>query len=445
MLSGKDVWMRGSMRLNVQIAFVMAVATTLPVDSQTPVGPAAPVAPAVAAAEILVETVGSMPVQTVLPGRLMSGPGWRVRETAPTDGYAGWYTLECEYGTFGCMGIEMLEERVRELYAIRELDRVSKTGVFLKAAGEAAAKPFEAAAHIVKDPVGSIKKAPAGIAGLFKRVGKGAQELGRTAQKQAQAREDRYQQTGSYSASPEEKAARPVQDPMAASRSRQQWAAKLGVDPYTTNPVLAGKLNEFAVLSFTGSTLTSFGISAVAMPLTVTQKVDEYVLTMPPAKVKEINAGKLQRLGVSSASATALLDNGFFTPTLETRFVKAVGGLGGVAGLDRVVALASGAASEVQARFFCRTVEMLSSYHRAKGTLASLTVHAPLPVATTKDGSVVVAAAVDYLPWTARTAKFAGTAPVAPNRVLLSTGPLTVAADRAFKQSGWTVIYAGKL
>ena len=78
------------------------------------------------------------------------------------------------------------------------------------AAGDAAAKPFEAAAHIVKDPVNSIKKAPAGIAGLFKRVGKGAQELGRTAQKQAQAREDRYQQTGSYSASPEEKAARPV-------------------------------------------------------------------------------------------------------------------------------------------------------------------------------------------------------------------------------------------
>jgi hypothetical protein len=141
------------------------------------------------------------------------------------------------------MGIEMLEERVRELYAIRELDRVSKTGVFLKAAGEAAAKPFEAAAHIVKDPVGSIKKAPAGIAGLFKRVGKGAQELGRAAQKQAQAREDRYQQTGSYSASAEERAAGPVQDPMAASRSRQQWAAKLGVDPYTTNPVLAGKLN----------------------------------------------------------------------------------------------------------------------------------------------------------------------------------------------------------
>jgi hypothetical protein len=231
---------------------------------------------------------------------------------------------------------------------------------------------------------------------------------------------------------------------MAASRSRQQWAAKLGVEPNTTNPVLAGKLNEFAVLTFTGSTLTSFGISAVAMPLTVTQKVDEYVLTMPPAKVKEINAGKLQRLGVSSASATAFLDNGFFTPTLETRFVKAVGGLGGVAGLDRVVALASGAASEVQARFFCRTVEMLSSYHRAKGTLASLTVHAPLPVATTRDGSLVVAAAVDYLPWTARTAKFAGTAPVAPNRVLLSTGPLTAGADRALKQSGWTVIYAGK-
>jgi hypothetical protein len=106
------------MRLNVQIAFAVVVATTLPVGSQTP-GVAVPAAPGVAATGIPVETVGSMPVQTVLPGRLLSGPGWRVRDQAPTDGYAGWYTLECEYGTFGCMGIEMLEERVRELYAIR--------------------------------------------------------------------------------------------------------------------------------------------------------------------------------------------------------------------------------------------------------------------------------------------------------------------------------------
>jgi hypothetical protein len=60
-------------------------------------------------------------------------------------------------------------------------------------------------------------------------------------------------------------------------------------------------------------------------------------------------------------------------------------------------------------------------------------------VATARNKSIVVAAPVDYLPWTARTARFvnsapggfAGSTPSAPRRILLSSGPLTAAADAA--------------
>ena len=427
-------------------ALLSLALSAVPLAAQIAAPPARPVP---------IEAVSAMPVATVLPARLLSGPGWRVSQNAPTDGYSGLYNLETEYGSFGCLGIEMLETRVRELYAIRELDRVSKSSVFLKAAGDAAAKPFEAAANIVRDPVNSIKKAPAGIAGLFERVGKGAQQLGRAASKQAQQLEDRYNRTGSYVPSEQEQASRPVSDPLAASRGRQMWAAKLGVDPYTTNPVLAPKLNQMAMLGFAGGTLTGFGISAVAMPLTITQKVDEYVLTQPPSAVREINTRTLQSLRISPDPATRFLDNGFFTPTLETRFVKAIKGLAGVAGLDNLVSLASGASSEVQARFFCRCAEMLSSYHRNQSPLSSLSIHTPLPVATARNKSIVVAAPVDYLPWSARTARFVNSAPggfansapagsVPPRRILLSSGPLTAAADAAIRGAGWTVIYAGK-
>ena len=402
-------------------------------------------APAAAApAAIPPEVVGSMPIATVLPPRLMAGQGWRVLPDAPTDGYAGLYALECEYGTFGCLGIEMLDERVRELQAIREIDRVSKTGVFLKAVGDAAAKPLQSAARIVKDPVNSIRKAPAGIAGLFDRAGKGVQKLGRSAAKQAQKLEDRYERTGSFAPDESERAAGPVQDPLAASQSRQVWARQLGVDPYTTNPVLAKKLNEVALLSLTASTVTGLGISAVAMPLTITQKVDEYVLTQPPAKIAEINAGALRRLGVDATSSTRFMDNGFYTPTLETRFVKALAGLRGVSGLASTVALAATASSEVQARFYCRCVELLSSCHRQRFPLASIATVAPLPVATAADGTTVVPAPVDYLPWTDRTARFVASLPPGTRRTLLSTGPLTVTADKAFRQAGWTVLLAGR-
>ena len=408
--------------------------------AQTPT-PAATAAPA---APILPEVVTSMPVTTVLPPRLLSGRGWRVLPDAPTDGYAGLYALECEYGTFGCLGIEMLEERVRELQAIREIDRVSKTGVFLKAVGDAAAKPLQSAANIVKDPVNSIRKAPAGIASLFERAGKGAQKLGRSAARQAQKLEDRYERTGSFAPDESERAAAPVQDPLAASRSRQVWARQLGIDPYTTNPVLARKLNEVALVSLTASTVTGLGISAVAMPLTITQKVDEYVLTQPPAKIAEINAGAMARLGIDPATAGGFLGNGFYTPTLETRFVKALAGLRGVSGLAGTVALAATASSEVQARFYCRCVELLSSCHRQRFPLASLATVTPLPVATAADGALVVPAPVDYLPWTDRTARFVGSLPPGTRRTLLATGPLTVSADKAFRQAGWTILLAGR-
>jgi hypothetical protein len=76
-------------------------------------------------------------------------------------------------------------------------------------------------------------------------------------------------------------------------------------------------------------------------------------------------------------------------------------------------------------------------------------------VATARNGTIVVPAPVDYLPWSARTARFVNSAPggfansapagsVPPRRILLSSGPLTAAADAAIRGAGWTVIYAGK-
>ena len=101
----------------VRPVLLSLVFAAVPLAAQTAAPPPRPVP---------IEAVSAMPVATVLPSRLLSGPGWRVSQNAPTDGYSGLYNLETEYGSFGCLGIEMLETRVRELYAIRELDRVSQ-------------------------------------------------------------------------------------------------------------------------------------------------------------------------------------------------------------------------------------------------------------------------------------------------------------------------------
>jgi len=192
-----------------------------------------------AAAQQSFEAPAVLSAKYLLSPEMISGPLFRVDEQVPTDGLRGLFTLRSDLGTFTVPGRDLLKIRIAELPAIKQLDDTSKTDVFLKAAGDAAARPVDAAVNIITNPVGTAEALPGGISRFFGRVEAGAESIAKSANESDKSTDQKAQETA-------QRVGDVTITALGFEQVRRQLAKSLGVDPYTTNPVLAEKLTDTA-------------------------------------------------------------------------------------------------------------------------------------------------------------------------------------------------------
>ena len=371
----------------------------------------------------------------LLPPAILTGTDYTIDPDVATDGFNGRFNIRSKFGDFECVGREMLYTRLDELRALEELDQVSKTKEFLNAVKGAAEEPVQAAAKIVTNPVGSAGSIPRGTAHLFGDVVGGAVDTGKSLGKVTEIGEK------------QPKGPPGRDDPFGYNKARNLWAEKLGVDPYTSNRVLALKLNHLAMIDFGTDKVAGAGVGfglgglgVIAGYVSWLPDIDEHLLTAPPADVTKANTGRLEALGVSQSDMKPLLDNPWFSPTLQTRFVNALARLQKVSGMGNETRLAGGAQSEEEARFFCGSLEILQRSLAGNGPLRELTAHASVPAGVLTDGTLVVAAPVDLVAWTQTAAEFATPQQGNGHAVLYINGALTQGARDGFKARGWQVV-----
>lgn len=374
-----------------------------------------------------------LPVEKLIPAELRSGPGFIVENPVSTDGYFGIYLLRTHHGVFECHGKEMLAIRIDELRAIAEVDAIHKGDAFLKAAGGAVAKPIEATAKLVRDPKGTIEKVPQGLASLFHRAGQGLEKAGAAV---ADGAENLRRRLDGEEVEPGPGVNWREWTP-GFSANRNKWAAHLRVDPYTSNPVLASRLDQITAVTFSTDLVAGIGVGLIAPPLGWVGAVDEYVLTEPPEKVRERVKKELAALAIGEAAIDGFLARTAFTPTLQARFARALGSLAGAANLEAALGLAAALESETQARFLCACLESLATKRSGPDAYKSLVAIAPLPAVVRADDSLLVPAPLDVLPWTATTEAFAGRAGDYPTRVLLVPTQTTARARARLVEAGW--------
>jgi hypothetical protein len=373
----------------------------------------------------------------LVPASVLAGPRYKVDPMAPTDGFVGFFRIHSDFGDFECAGREMLYTRIDEIRALAELERISRTKAFIDAAKGAVEEPVKAAVKIVSHPVDTVIDTPAGVARFFGKVASGAGDAGKGV---------------AHIVKPDEsKAGKPKpppsrEDPIGYNKARSEWARKLGVDPYTTNRVLAVELNHLGMISFStdkvagaGIGFATGGLGPIASYISWLPDLDEHILTAPPADVAVINARKLASLGVPKPAMKPLLENDWMSPTLQSRFVNALVRLKGASNAAAIVALADAVESEEQARFLCRSLEMLAHYHEKVAPLRELRPYFGVPAGVASDGTLVAAAGVDLLAWTKLTAEFAAGRDAAGHSILLAYGPLTPRAREGFAARGWQV------
>ena len=233
---------------------------------------------------------------------------------------------------------------------------------------------------VVDEPVETAKSLPSGVGAVLRadvpegphgRAGREGREgrrgragAGRRRPGRAGARRGRgtAQQVGGV-----------AKDLFGWNGARRQWARHLRIDPYTTNPVLSGKLDDVAWAAFSGGIAIGVVMPGLPSPVGTVTTASNLVWDLPPVDLEARNEKALSAMSVEGRAVRDFFRNQWFTPTLQTRLVVALEEMR-VPGRREVIASAAAIPSEEGALFLVGTLERLARLHEKESPLDRLVV-----------------------------------------------------------------------
>ena len=389
------------------------------------------VTPIVMAATLpAIEPMPTLPASALAPASLLNGAGYTVDKDVPVIGYMGQFTLRAPAGTFNADGSEMLAIRVAELASIAQASALSQSGMFAEALARSAQRTGQAIGQAVMNPVETVSGIPAGVGRFFQSTARSVSRVAESA-------------TGS--GSPEQAGtADATRNALGVNRAKRQIARRVGADPYTTNPVLAKQLDDLAWASFAGGVSLDVALAVstagVATAVSATSTVSNLVWEKSPEDVRTINEGRLAAMGADANTIRAFVTNRWFPPTLSVPFVDNLAQLLHVKGRAALVALASTAASEGEARYMVNVADMARKLGLAEGEPVAIDLTRRIVQVQTRGGRMVVPAPVDYIVWTEPVKQFAQRASTPRlRREILVSGSASQSAREGLTATGWAL------
>jgi hypothetical protein len=323
-------------------------------------------------------------IRDILPADQLSGPHYKIRDTVRCDGFMHHFTVDSDFGTFEVTGNGALRKLLREIQAIAALKKIQDSDAFKQSLSEAAQKPAEFGRDLIDNP----EKALTG-------VGKGVVSIFNSAYTAATTRQQKGEDSKAAAL-------------LSLSAYKRDYAFKLGVDVYSSNPILQKELDRVGwagaagSLSFSAALMPLGGLGYVVSMPRLGQQINEFLRAQPPAKVRQIAQERLSGMGVSPSLIQLFLDNPNFTPRHTAVIVASLGRLKGTENRQAFIRFSLKASDEPSANFMMNMAETLGGYHEKVSPLLHLTVHDHLILAVAKNGAAVIPFPLDYGIWTER-------------------------------------------
>jgi hypothetical protein len=324
----------------------------------------------------------------ILPADWISGPYHRIKDTVVSYGYIYRYSMDSDFGVFEVTGNGSLRKLLREIPAIASLRQVSRTEAFANSLGKAALKPLQLGEGLITDPVDTVSGIPKGVGRLFSYAYTSA--------------------TGKRNPAEDSQA----EQLLAVSSYKRQYAYQLGVDVYSSNPVLQKELNRVGW----ASVAASLSFSAAMMPLGAAgsivgysrlgQQFNELTKEEPPAQLRQRNEKGLLEMGISKDATKRFLDHQNFTPRQGTVIVTSLSALKGAKGREDFVRFILAASDEESANFVMNIAETMKGYHETVSPIQEIKVTSGLVFARAKNSSVLIPFPVDHFFWTEQADEF---------------------------------------
>lgn len=400
---------------------------------------------------------------TLVAPELLSGPGWQVEPRAEVRGYQARFILHTDWGTLNADSVELLALRVSEMPALAALHGSGISESVSAAGGARLLAPAHAVANIARQPLRTMRGLPGGVSRYFgerwQRLRDGARRLG-DASWQALAEDGSpYEETeGPMAAAghtPERQPGwwRRRGDNLSAAikyeagyaLARRQLAERLGIDPYTSNPLIAPRLDGLAWAQTSGGWATGQALALlgpVGAALGYAVSIDRMVLQEPPAQVRVRNHEALLPHCSDEALLRAFLRHGAFTPQLQTDLVQLYLQLAPVHGCAALLETALMADNEAQARFVIGGLRLLAHHLGEDSRGGRIVPQGALLAYETTRGEFVLPLAVDWLTWTAQLRRWFDLPVIGhrPYRTLLVSGAASPKAQRELTERGWSIL-----
>ena len=329
------------------------------------------------------ETPTSRPVKDVLSAGLATGPGYTVRDPVGADGYMYHYVVDSRYGGFEVVGSGALRKLAREIWAIGELREITGSEAFAKALANQATKPLQFAKNAVTKPAETLTGVPKGVGRLMSNV------------------------TTAVSNTPDPSQDSRTKELLLVGGFKRDYAARYGVDPYSSNRVLQeeldkiGKAAAFGSWTASAATMPIGGTAGAVLTTTgLSQSFNNVLQNEPPSRIRTINEGKLAQIGVPSDLAKRFLDHPVYTPRHDLILVDSLARLGNARGREAYLKAALVAQDEDEANFFVYTAQIMRGCHERVSPITQISMLETLPIAQTRSGVALIPFALDYGVWT---------------------------------------------
>jgi hypothetical protein len=321
-------------------------------------------------------------------GAAARGQHFRIQRVT-NDGLMNGFTVASAFQVIDAYGNSMALERAAEQRAIADLRALKNTDAFRDGLTSAVNAPISLTREVLTDPVAVVGKVPQGVSNLVQDAAGALKGL------RLGAEDDDELDTTAM-----------LKDIAGYTRTKRRLAAQFGVDVYSSNDVLQEDLNAVSWVVFAGGASVQLAMSqtpmAAGMAMRTANQLEQAksdAWEVPEETFRQAGITELVAMGLGTEEAFTIVKHPVCSITHQLGLVAALADLHDVAGRDRLLRDAMGAADETECRKHAETAELLRTYHRRVHPIARVSTPGGQLVARDANGGDVWVLRGDHFIW----------------------------------------------
>ena len=337
------------------------------------------------------ETLDGVTARDLLPQELFEGEGYQILDEVTPNGLAYRFTLDSPYGRFEPNGVDMLQIRIREILALKEVHEISQPTAFGLGAAYILLSPFRFIWDMATEPRDTAMGVPKGMWKTMTRI----------AEMVVGERGEFEESEGA--------------EIVGFSMVKRSIASYLGIDSYSSNDRLQSAIDKVALAGYAGGMSTKLALTPITGPAGFAlagtffgAAMNDVFRQNSPEDLRRMNRELMERMNMDEGLIDKFLSHPWFSPRHETILVRALVEMEGTKNREGFIRVALRANKEEEALFFQRLAEMMANYHQTVIPIDKLfIIEDRLILGYTDDGALVATVPVFRLPWTREVARAA--------------------------------------